>query len=64
MIVVILSGGAGSRLWPISRMSDPKPFLKLTNGESLLQTTFKRSIDLNDVKSILTITNEKIHFRI
>jgi mannose-1-phosphate guanylyltransferase/mannose-6-phosphate isomerase len=58
-----MSGGSGSRLWPISRISDPKPFLKLNNGESLLQATFKRSINLNNVSRILTITNEKLHFR-
>lgn len=63
MIVVIMSGGSGSRLWPISRLSDPKPFLKLSNGKSLLQLTFERSIKLNNINTILTITNEKLHFR-
>lgn len=63
MIVVIMSGGSGSRLWPVSRLADPKPFLKLNNGQSLLQSTFERSIKLDEVKNILTITNEKLHFR-
>jgi mannose-1-phosphate guanylyltransferase / mannose-6-phosphate isomerase len=63
MIPVIISGGSGSRLWPVSRQSDPKPFLKLSNGNSLLQDTFLRAMQLNDVGSILTVTNEQLHFR-
>ncbi|MFQ5693768.1 MAG: mannose-1-phosphate guanylyltransferase, partial [Nitrospinota bacterium] len=39
---VILAGGPGTRLWPISRRRNPKPFLKLRNGTSLLQATFRR----------------------
>ena len=64
MIPVIISGGAGSRLWPVSRQSDPKPFLKLSDGRSLLQNTFSRSLNLNQpITSVITVTNEKLHFR-
>jgi mannose-1-phosphate guanylyltransferase / mannose-6-phosphate isomerase len=63
MIVVIISGGSGSRLWPVSRVSDPKPFLKLSDGKSLLQNTFIRANNLTNVKGIVTVTNEKLHFR-
>ncbi|MDD3267148.1 MAG: mannose-1-phosphate guanylyltransferase/mannose-6-phosphate isomerase [Burkholderiales bacterium] len=64
MIPVIISGGAGSRLWPVSRQSDPKPFLKLSDGKSLLQSTFVRAVNLNqNVSSVITVTNEKLHFR-
>lgn len=64
MIPVIISGGAGSRLWPVSRQSDPKPFLKLSDGKSLLQSTFIRSLNLGQaVSSVITVTNEKLHFR-
>lgn len=64
MIPVIISGGAGSRLWPVSRQSDPKPFLKLSDGKSLLQNTFMRAINLGQaVASVITVTNEKLHFR-
>src|SRR3990167_6054669 len=63
MIVVIISGGSGSRLWPVSRQSDPKPFIKLSDGHSLLQNTFIRAGSLDDVKAIVTVTNEKLHFR-
>lgn len=63
MIPVIISGGFGSRLWPVSRQNDPKPFLKLADGYSLLQSTFKRASNLKDVDTIITVTNEKLHFR-
>lgn len=64
MIPVIISGGAGSRLWPVSRQSDPKPFLKLSDGKSLLQSTFIRSVALSQqITSVITVTNEKLHFR-
>lgn len=64
MIPVIISGGAGSRLWPVSRQSDPKPFLKLSDGKSLLQNTFLRSVNLGQaISSVITVTNEKLHFR-
>lgn len=64
MIPVIISGGAGSRLWPVSRQSDPKPFLKLSDGKSLLQNTFSRSLNLGQsISSVITVTNEKLHFR-
>jgi mannose-1-phosphate guanylyltransferase / mannose-6-phosphate isomerase len=63
MIPVIISGGSGSRLWPVSRQLDPKPFLKLSDGKSLLQNTFIRAINLPKVKNILTITNSSLHFR-
>ena len=39
---VILCGGSGTRLWPLSRSSFPKQFLELADGESLLQATLRR----------------------
>ena len=42
-IPVILSGGAGTRLWPVSREGHPKPFMKLPDGQSLLQKTYQRA---------------------
>ena len=43
LIPVILSGGAGTRLWPVSRESHPKPFIKMADGESLLLKTLQRA---------------------
>lgn len=45
MYVVILAGGGGTRLWPLSRPDRPKPFLPLTGEETLLQATVRRLLD-------------------
>ena len=63
LIPVILSGGAGTRLWPISREAHPKPFMRLPDGEGLLQKTLKRTAVLDDVSTILTITNRDYYFQ-
>src|SRR5215213_6627048 len=42
MYAVILAGGGGTRLWPLSRPERPKPFLPLLGDESLLQRTVQR----------------------
>lgn len=42
MKIVIVCGGRGTRLWPISRVSKPKPFIPLINGKSFLQITYER----------------------
>lgn len=63
LIPTILCGGAGSRLWPVSRELHPKPFIRLADGESLLQKTFLRSILLADVEEVLTVTNREFFFK-
>ncbi|MFD2884503.1 sugar phosphate nucleotidyltransferase [Pseudomonas lini] len=40
LIPVILSGGVGSRLWPVSREAHPKPFMDLPDGQNLIQKNF------------------------
>lgn len=62
LIPVILSGGAGSRLWPVSREMRPKPFMKLADGYTLLQKTFQRAASLKNVTDILTVTNREYYF--
>ena len=42
MYAVILAGGGGTRLWPLSRPERPKPFLPLLGGETLLRRTAER----------------------
>lgn len=61
IIPIILCGGVGSRLWPVSRKAHPKPFIKLNDGESLLQKAYKRAANLNGVSEILTVTNTALY---
>ncbi|MCG8910861.1 mannose-1-phosphate guanylyltransferase/mannose-6-phosphate isomerase [Pseudomonas sp. DP-17] len=63
LIPTILCGGAGSRLWPVSREQHPKPFIKLADGLSLLQKAFTRASALPDVAEILTVTNRELLFK-
>lgn len=63
IIPVILSGGVGSRLWPVSRELHPKPFMRLDDGESLLQKAFSRAASLPGVAEILTVTNRDLYFQ-
>lgn len=62
-IPVILSGGAGTRLWPVSREAHPKPFMRLSDGQSLLQKTFIRNAALPGVTEVLTVTNRDVYFK-
>lgn len=62
LIPVILSGGAGSRLWPVSREAYPKPFIRLADGKSLLQKTFERACGVNGAEAIITVTNREYYF--
>ena len=68
LIPVVLSGGTGSRLWPLSREGHPKPFIKLFDGETLLQKTYRRIGLLDHIPRVnskpisLTITNREYYF--
>lgn len=62
LVPVVLCGGAGTRLWPVSREHHPKPFMTLPDGESLLRKTFARAAALAGVSEVLTITNREFHF--
>lgn len=59
---VILCGGSGTRLWPLSRQSLPKQFVPLINSKSLLQLTFERASDLTPGKTIWTVANKEHRF--
>lgn len=59
MHAIILAGGSGSRLWPLSRDEYPKQLLSIDNDKSLLQKTFERMNSFAEAKNIITITNIK-----
>jgi len=59
LIGLILAGGSGARLWPMSRELYPKQLLKLNSDNSLLQNTFLRLQKLTSAQNIITITNTK-----
>lgn len=63
LIPTILCGGAGSRLWPVSRELHPKPFITLSDGESLLQKAFVRGASLPGVAEVITVTNRDLLFQ-
>lgn len=63
LIPVIMSGGVGSRLWPVSRETHPKPFMPLPDGQNLIRKTFIRAASLEDVVEILTVTNNGLLFK-
>ena len=59
MYGIILAGGSGSRLWPLSRELYPKQLLNLVSDKSLLQATFERLNFCMPEKDIISITNTK-----
>ncbi|MDD2056187.1 mannose-1-phosphate guanylyltransferase/mannose-6-phosphate isomerase [Pseudomonas sp. GD03860] len=63
LIPCIIAGGAGTRLWPVSREAMPKPFMRLPDGQSLLQKTFSRAGKLSGIERVLTVTHRDVYFR-
>ena len=57
MQAVILSGGVGSRLWPVSTKTCPKPFIITDDGLSLIQKAFLRASNISSVDRIITVAN-------
>jgi len=64
LIPVILSGGSGSRLWPLSRQAYPKQLLALTGPDTLIQQTVKRVSSLEGATSPLLVCNNEHRFLI
>ena len=62
ILPVILAGGPGTRLWPLSRALHPKPFLALTGGRSLLQETLLRLAPLDGALDPCIVCNEENRF--
>lgn len=64
MIPVIISGGTGTRLWPLSRKNKPKQFLSLFGEYSLFQNTLSRLSGLQDIDSPLIVCNTEHRFMV
>ena len=62
IVPVILSGGSGSRLWPVSRRSHPKPFMALMDGETMAEKTFRRALRLAGDGPVMTVTSRDYYF--
>ena len=62
IVPVVLSGGSGTRLWPVSREGFPKPFMKLADGESLLLKTYRRAAAVAKGSTLMTVTNRDYYF--
>lgn len=54
---VIMAGGSGKRLWPLSRKKRPKQVLKLLDGQTLLRRCFERLLPIFDERNIIILTN-------
>lgn len=64
MYSVILCGGSGTRLWPLSRKNFPKQFLTLGGDQSLLQETYSRMREIMPTNNIIFVTNEDNFFNV
>ncbi len=64
MYAIILCGGSGTRLWPLSRKNYPKQFLNLYSDKSLLQETFLRMKDIIPAENIYLVTNQENFFNV
>ncbi len=64
IIPVILSGGSGTRLWPLSRETYPKQFLPLVDRHTMLQNTALRIAGLNDMAAPMVVCNEDHRFMV
>ncbi|PHS69264.1 MAG: mannose-1-phosphate guanylyltransferase/mannose-6-phosphate isomerase [Methylophaga sp.] len=64
MIPVIMSGGSGTRLWPLSRKNKPKQFLALLGEHSLFQETIIRLANIDGLEAPIVICNEDHRFMV
>ncbi len=64
LYAVILAGGSGTRLWPLSRELHPKQLMKIEGDYTLFQSAFIRLVNSVDDKNILSVTNVKLESQV
>ncbi|MCX6800451.1 MAG: mannose-1-phosphate guanylyltransferase/mannose-6-phosphate isomerase [Candidatus Falkowbacteria bacterium] len=64
MYAIILCGGSGTRLWPLSRKNYPKQFLNLYSDKSLIQETFLRINRIVKIENLYFITNKENYYNV
>ncbi|OIP32125.1 mannose-1-phosphate guanylyltransferase/mannose-6-phosphate isomerase [bacterium CG2_30_54_10] len=64
MKAIILAGGGGTRLWPLSRQSFPKQFMKIGDKHSFLQKTVLRCLKFCKEEEIVLVTNKEYQFHV
>lgn len=64
IIPVILSGGSGTRLWPLSRAMRPKQLLSMVSNHTMIQDTVTRLIGITDIADPIIVCNEEHRFTI
>ena len=62
LVPVVLCGGSGTRLWPLSREAFPKQFLRLSGDNSMLQQTLQRLTGIDALAPALLVCNESSRF--
>lgn len=64
MKAIVMAGGSGTRLWPLSRKNYPKQFLRLNSDQSLLQQTVERLLGVVSPEDIIVMTNSEYKFHV
>jgi mannose-1-phosphate guanylyltransferase len=64
MIGVVLCGGVGARLWPVSRELYPKPFIRLGDGQSFIKKTFIKAAALPYAEGVYVVANRRLYFKL
>lgn len=64
LYALILAGGKGTRLYPLSRNNNPKQFLDIINDKTFLRNTFERIRKLVSVENVYVVTNQDYYDKI
>ncbi len=61
-VAILMSGGGGTRLWPLSRDDYPKQFIKMFDERSLFQESLERAVKLVGLENVYLVTHEKYYY--